>query len=55
MEIETDFKEPKSYKIEALPKMPELFIDPTIPVFNQNKHDKTRLKNRKKRKKRKRR
>jgi hypothetical protein len=51
----TDLKEPKPYLITRLPEMPEPCIDPNLPKFNENKFNKTRLKNRKKRKKKKRR
>ena len=49
----TDFKEPKPYLITRLPEMPELWIDPNLPKFNENKFNETCLKNRKKRKKKK--
>tara|TARA_R100000541_G_scaffold32075_1_gene40852 strand:+ start:697 stop:954 length:258 start_codon:yes stop_codon:yes gene_type:complete len=51
----TDLKKQEPYLITRLPEMPELWIDPNLPKFNENKFNKTRLKNRKKRKKRKRR
>ncbi len=34
--------------------LPEMWVDPTIPVFNQEKHKETCAKNRRRRKKRKR-
>ena len=52
----TDLKEPKPYLITRLPEMPEMpeiWIDPNLPKFNENKFNRTCLKNRKKRKNRK--
>ena len=51
----TEPKEEKVFEITRLPELPEMWIDPNEPVFNQKKHDQTCAKNRKKRKKRKRR
>lgn len=51
----TDLKEPEPFLITRLPEFEEPWIDPNVPVFNQQKHNKTCAKNRKKRKKRKRR
>ena len=51
----TEPKEEKVFEITRLPEFKEHWIDPNEPVFNQQKHDKTCAKNRKKRKKRKRR
>lgn len=51
----TEPKEEKVFEITRLPELPEMWIDPHTPVFNQKKHDQTCTKNRKKRKKRKRR
>ncbi len=52
------FTEPKEeivFKFKARPIIEELWIDPKESVFNQDKHNQTCIKNRKKRKKRKRR
>jgi dephospho-CoA kinase len=51
----TEPKEEKVFEITRLPEFPEMWVNPKEPVFNQQKHDKTCAKNRKKRKKRKRR
>ncbi len=51
----TEPKEEKVFEITRLPELPEMWINPNEPVFNQKKHDQTCAKNRKKRKKRKRR
>ncbi len=51
----TEPKEEKVFEITRLPELPEMWIDPNEPVFNEHKHKKTCAKNRKKRKKRKRR
>ena len=51
----TERKKEKVFEITRLPELPEMWIDPNKPVFNQKKHDQTCAKNRKKRKKRKRR
>tara|TARA_R110001592_G_C13189769_1_gene752259 strand:- start:4103 stop:4375 length:273 start_codon:yes stop_codon:yes gene_type:complete len=46
--------EPKTFIIKRAPVLPEIFIDPKEPIFNEVKHRQTCAKNRKKRKKRKR-
>ena len=56
--VDSQFTEPKKekvFEITRLPELPEMWIDPNEPVFNQKNHDQTCAKNRKKRKKRKRR
>ena len=56
--VDSQFTEPKEetvFGFKAPPVFEETFADLKEPVFNQQKHDKTCAKNRKKRKKRKRR
>lgn len=55
--VDSQFTELKEevFKLEPIPDLKQPWIDPNEPVFNQQKHDKTCAKNRKKRKKRKRR
>jgi dephospho-CoA kinase len=54
--VDSQFTEPKEEKvleIKRLPELPEMWVNPNEPIFNQQKHDKTCAKNRKKRKKQK--
>ena len=56
--VDSQFTEPKEenvFEITRLPELPEMWVDPNEPVFNEHKHRQTCAKNRKKRKKRKRR
>lgn len=55
--VDSQFTEPKEevFKITKLPELPEMWIDPNEPIFNEHKYKQTCAKNRKKRKKRKRR
>lgn len=54
--VDSQITEPNEvFKITRPLQVPELYIDPKEPVFNQHKHEQTCAKNRKKRKKRKRR
>ena len=53
--VDSQFIEPKKekvFEITRLPELPEMWVDPNEPVFNQQKHDQTCAKNRKKRKRR---
>ena len=54
--VDSQFTEPKEvFEIIKRPELPDIWIDPNEPIFNQHKHNQTCAKNRKKRKKRKRR
>lgn len=46
-------EEPLVFTIHARPPLPDVWVDPSAPVFNQAKHQRSCTKNRRKRKKKK--